>query len=182
VADGRASGEELEEDQFVKPPVISVEQVRESGEPCYRCLVPESWADRNGHMNIRYFVVIFDDAGDELYLKIGLTPEFHAAHGTSTFDLEHHTHFLREVKPGDTVAVYVRPVARSAKRMHYLMFLVNETRGNVAAIFECVNSFMDMKVRKTAAYPAELAAQLDVWIATAEKLTWAAPICGAMGA
>ena len=166
----------------MKPPAISVEQARELGQPCYRLVIPEAWADRNRHMNMRYFVAIFDDAGDALYLTIGLTPEFHAAHGTGTCDLEHHTHFVREVRTGDAVAVYVRPLARSAKRIHYLMFLVNETRGEVASIFECVNSFMDLTARKTAAYPAELAAELDAWIGRSSHVTWAAPACGAMSA
>lgn len=166
----------------MKPPALTVEQILELGTPAFRAVVPAAWADHNGHMNIRHFTAVFDDAGDALYLLIGLTPEFHAARGTGTFDLEHHTHFLREVKVGDAVSVYVRPVARSAKRMHYLMFLVNETQGVVASIFECINSFMDLTKRKTAAYPPDLAAQLDAWIAATAGLSWPAPVCGAMSA
>lgn len=166
----------------MKPPALTVPQILQLGPPAFRTVVPAAWADHNGHMNIRHFTAAFDNAGDALYLLIGLTPEFHAARGTGTFDLEHHTHFIREVKVGDAVAVYVRPVARSAKRMHYLMFLVNETQGVVASIFECINSFMDLTQRKTAAYPPDLAAQLDAWIAASAHLDWPAPVCGAMSA
>ena len=51
---------------------------------------------------------------------------------------------------GDRLAIFARLVARSAKRLHYLMFMVDETRGRLSAIFECINSFVDRKPRKTA--------------------------------
>jgi acyl-CoA thioester hydrolase len=145
----------------MKPPALPVERVLALQPPSLRMVVPDSWADSNGHMNMRWYVAIFDDAGDELHERVGLTPEFHRKNQTGTVDLEHHTHFLKEVMPGDSVAVYSRLVARSLKRLHYLMFLVNETRGNLAAIFECMNAFLDLRVRKTAPFPAEILAGID---------------------
>src|ERR1700726_3010406 len=134
----------------MKPPPVAVESILVLEPPALRTLVPDSWVDANAHMNMRWYVALFDDAGDELHERIGLTPEFHRRHQTGTVDLEHHTHFLNEVMPGDCIAVYIRLVARSSKRLHYLMFLVNETRGKLAAIFECMNAFADLTIRKTA--------------------------------
>jgi len=133
-------------------------------------------------MNMRWYVAIFDDAGDELHLRIGLGPEALRPHGAGTFDLEHHTHFLNEVMPGDSVAVYVRMMGCSAKRYHYLMFLVNETRAKVSAIFECVNGLVDLGARKTVPYPPEIATQIQAAVAAHADLDWAAPVCGSMGA
>jgi acyl-CoA thioester hydrolase len=145
-------------------------------------VVPESWADSNGHMNMRWYVAIFDEAGDDLHARTGLTPEFHRAHHTGTVDLEHHTNFVAEVMPGDRVAVYARLVARSAKRLHYLMFLINETNGKLAAIFECMNAFADMTVRKTAPFPPEIAARIDEWLGRDMALDWPPPVSGSMRA
>jgi len=139
-------------------------------------------ADANGHMNMRWYVAMFDDAGDELHERVGLTPDFHRLHHSGTVDLEHHTHFLSEVMPGDSVAIYCRLVARSAKRLHYLMFLVNESKGKLSAIFECMNAFADMNVRKTAPFPVEIAGQIDAWLERDAKLDWAPPVSGAMQA
>jgi acyl-CoA thioester hydrolase len=144
--------------------------------------VPAAWADANGHMNMRWYVAIFDDAGDELHERAGLTPDFHERGQTGTVDLEHHTNFLNEVMPGDTVAVYSRLVGRSAKCLHYLMFLVNETKGKVAAIFECMNAFADLRVRKTAPFPVEIAEKIDHWLERDRKLAWPPPVSGAMQA
>ena len=131
-------------------------------------------------MNMRWYVAVFDDAGDDLHERVGLTPEFHRLRGTGTVDLEHHTHFLNEVLPGDHIVVYARLVARSPKRVHYLMFLVNETRSKLAAIFECMNSFMDLETRRTAPFPSEIMARIDAWIERDSKLDWPAPISSPM--
>jgi hypothetical protein len=62
------------------------------------------------------------------------------------------------------------------------MFLVNETRNKLAAIFECVNAFADLTVRKTAPFPPEIAKQIDAWLARDSKLDWPAPVSGVMQA
>jgi len=166
----------------MKPPSIPLTKILALEPACLRMTVPESYRDQNGHMNMRWYVAIFDEAGDSLYLRLGLTPEYHRQHGTGTFDLEHHTHFLSEVIPGDRVAVYVRIVAQSTKRFHYLMFMVNETRGTLAAIFECLNAFADLKVRKTAPFPPEIASKIAAGVAAGTGLDWPAPVSGAMQA
>jgi acyl-CoA thioesterase FadM len=166
----------------MKPPAIPLEKIPELGPPCLRMTIPQAWADRNGHMNMRWYVAIFDDAGDELHLRVGLRPEALRAANLGTFDLEHHTHFLAEAMPGETVAVYARMVSASAKRYHYLMFLVNETRGKLAAIFECVNGLVDLGARKTTPYPPEIAASIDEAVRAHARLDWEAPVCGAMRA
>jgi acyl-CoA thioester hydrolase len=142
--------------------------------------VPESYRDENGHMYMRWYFAIFDDAGDALHDQIGLTREYHSRHRTGTFDLEHHMHFLSEVNLGEDVAVYMRFVARSTKRLHYLMFMVNVTRGKLSAIFECMNAFADLRVRKTAPFPDEIARKIDEILARHEKLNWPPPLSGAM--
>jgi acyl-CoA thioester hydrolase len=95
-------------------------------------------------------------------------------------DLEHHTWFVSEVLAGSQLCIYARMVARSAKMMQYLMFMVNETTGRVAAHFECVNALVDLQERKTAPYPAEIAARIDALLAEQNQLDWSPPVSGAM--
>jgi acyl-CoA thioester hydrolase len=165
----------------MKIPAISVEQVTQCW-LTYRITASEEYRDHNGHMNVRWYMAVFDDAGYPMADEVGLTLDYHKTHGTGGFDHEHHIHYLREVHVGDTVAVYVRFVARSAKRIHYLMFMVNETRGTLASVFECVNSFADLSVRRTAPFPPEIAARMDEKLAQHTALSWDAPVCGVMSA
>lgn len=166
----------------MKPPSIALSDITHSLKRIYHETIPDTYKDENNHMNVRYYMKIFDDAGYPLIAEFGLTMAYHAQHGTGGFDLEHHLHYLNEVHIGDTVAIYYRVLARSAKRVHYMFFMVNETRQTVAATFECVNSFADLSVRRTAPYPPEIAEKIDSILAQHQALQWAAPVCGVMSA
>ena len=166
----------------MKPPAISLQQILTLSPACLKMTIPEEYRDENGHMNMRWYLAIFDEAGDVLHDRIGLNREYHSRHKTGTFDLEHHLHFLSEVNPGEEVAVYMRFVARSAKRLHYLMFMVNVTRGRLAAIFECMNAFADLTIRKTAPFPEEVVLKIAEILEQHRKLDWPAPVSGAMQA
>ncbi len=166
---------------MAKPIIPPLEKIRALPALLTRT-IPLEYRDENGHMNMRYYSALFDDAGYRLIEMIGLSLEYHQRHGTGGFDLEHHVHYLAEVAIADQITIYVRIVSRSVKRIHYLMFMVNDTQGKLAATFECVNSFVDLKVRKTAPYPAEIAAQIDAILAVHQAVDWQAPICGVISA
>ena len=166
----------------MKPPPIPVEKILALEPACLRMTIPEEYRDGNGHMNVRWYASIFDEAGDPLHERLGLPPKFHRDNGTGTMDLENHINYLHEVIPGERIAVFARLVARSTKRMHYVMFMVNETKGNLAATFECINAFVDLRVRKTAPFPSEIATKLEAAVAAGAALDWPPPLCGAMRA
>ena len=166
----------------MKPQPIPLEKIEALEPVCLRAKVPESYRDSNGHMNVRWYIALFDDAGDTLHDWMGLTQAYHAEHGTGTMDLEYHVNFIAEVLPGEDIAVYVRLVASSAKRLQYVMFLVNETRRKLAATLECINSFADLRDRRAAAWPPEVATKLAEAVAADGKLDWTPPLSGAMRA
>jgi acyl-CoA thioester hydrolase len=164
----------------MKPPNIPLERVLSLKPACLQKAIPEAYRDENGHMNMRWFVALFDEGGDTLHERLGLTPAFHREHRSGTFDLEHHTHFLSEVNPGDRIAIYVRLVGQSPKRLHYLMFLVNETSQKLSSIFECMNAFADLKLRKTVPFPEEIAVRIREQLASDSRLDWPPPVSGSM--
>jgi acyl-CoA thioester hydrolase len=147
----------------------------------YRTAVPSAYEDRNGHMNVRWYLTLYDEAGDAMYPLLGLTPDYFATSGMGGFDLEHHLWYLAETRVGDTVAIRARFLARSGKLMHYLFFMVNETRNVLSSIFECVHAHADLTNRRTAAFPPHVAASIDAFIAEHHTLAWRAPTSGSMG-
>jgi acyl-CoA thioester hydrolase len=165
----------------LRPPLIPLEKL-EALPLVYRATIPERYRDMMGHMNIRWYMELYDEAGLPLFDLFGLTADHFRETVTGGFDLEHHVHYLNEVHIGDTVIFRGRLLARSAKRLHYMLFMVNETRGLLASTFECVNSYADLKTRRTAPYPDYIAAQIDAMLAEHRTLDWDAPLCGSMGA
>ena len=166
----------------MKPPHITQDQIQELGPPCYATTALAEWTDRNGHMNIRHFVAVFDDAGDAFYLTVGLADADHLRRHSGTMDLEHHTHFVREVRPGDRLAVHLRIVGVGSKRFHYLMFLVNQSTNQTSSIFECVNTFVDLSTRKTVPWPEDVHSALLDLLEKHSAVSWPAPVCGSMTA
>ncbi len=164
----------------MKPPNITTEQVQELGPPCYETVARAEWRDRNDHVNIRYLVAVFDDAGDAFYPTVGLGDADHRQRESGTMDLEHHTHFVREVRVGDRLAVYLRIVGVGPKRFHYVMFLLNQSTGQVASIFECVNTFVDLAGRRSAPWPDEVRSALASLEERHRMMSWLAPVCGSM--
>lgn len=172
----------MELSRTMKPPQISLEKILALEPACLRMAVPEAYRDKNGHMNVRWYAAIFGEAGDTSHARLGLTPEFHKAYGTGTMDLENHFNYLNEVGASDRPAIFSRLVAHSAKRLHYLMFMLDETKGVLSAIFECINAFADLRLRKTAPFPPEIAAKIEAGVAASAALDWPPPVCGVMRA
>ena len=164
----------------MRAPTISLDQLAPLP-VVYRAVIPPADEDRNHHMNMRWYLALYDEAGDAMYPMLGLTAEYFAASGMGGFDLEHHLWYPAEVNIGDTVAIRFRFVARNAKLMHYMMFMVNETRGVVSSLFECVHGHADLTARRTAPFPAQVATKIDAFIAEHRALAWPAPVSGSMG-
>lgn len=145
-------------------------------------VIPPEWQDLNGHVNVRHYLELYDAASWPMLAAIGLDEKAFVERRQGLFDLEHHLWYLDELHVGDTVTVHWRFIARTVKRFHGVMFVVNRTRQRLASTFEYVSSGADLDARRTAPLPAEFAAQLDRLIAEHARLAWPAPVCGVMAA
>src|SRR2546425_10342096 len=56
----------------------------------YRDHVRPEWIDGNGHMNVGYYLVVFDYATDEFLSWVGLDARHRREHRVTTFCLEAH--------------------------------------------------------------------------------------------
>lgn len=136
--------------------------------------------DAMGHMNIHGYMYIFNGGALNFAEAFGLTQEFIDQERGGIFALEHHIRYWAEVRAGETVAVYHRLFARSPKRLHFMQFMVNETRPMLSCTLEVINSYANLDLRRTAEFPPHIAHWLDTRIAQHSQLEWEAPLCGIM--
>ena len=149
--------------------------------PClHRATIPEAFLDVMGHMNIRHYVGLFDDAAWGFFASFGMTEQYYKTSNSGAFALEQHIRYLAEVHVHETVAIYTRINGRTAKRIHFIHFMINETTGKLAATFEVVGSHANLETRRTSPFPPEIAAQIDQIAAKHRQLDWQAPLCGVM--
>ena len=150
--------------------------------PLLERTVPAEWEDLNGHVNVRHYLELYDQAGWPMMGWLGIDERHFRDERRGFFDLEHHIWYLAEMHVGDSVTVHARFLARSAKRFHGAMFIANRTRQSVASVFEYVSTAADLEARRSAPLPAGVAARLDELIATHSRLAWPAPLCGSISA
>ena len=143
-------------------------------------VIPPEWQDLNGHVNVRHYLELYDAASWPKLAEFGLDASVFLERRQGVFDLEHHLWYLDELHVGDTVTVHWRFIARTVKRFHGVMFIVNRSRGRLASVFESVSTGADLDSRRTAPLPPEFATRLDALIAGDARRTWAAPTCGVM--
>lgn len=125
-----------------------------------KIMVRPEWIDYNGHMNVGYYHVAFDLAAEEFFQFLGFTPEFRQRHDSTTFALESHLNFLREVKAGDPLRFEARLLGHDAKRIHFYQEMFHAGDGYLAASCESLSAHVDQKVRRTAPMPAHLLERL----------------------
>ena len=126
----------------------------------YQTTVKPEWIDYNGHMNVGYYHIAFDNAVEPFFHWLGLTSEFRQANHCSTFAHEAHLHFLREVSEGDPIRFETRLLDYDRKRIHFYQEMFHIDEGYLAASHESISSYMDMQTRRTAVMPDDISSRL----------------------
>jgi acyl-CoA thioester hydrolase len=127
----------------------------------YEDVVRPEWIDSNGHMNLAYYVVVFDLATDILYKTLDIGDAYREATGNSCFTAETHTLYEREVHLGDKLLVRGWLLGADTKRLHYFHEMFHLESGERSAAQELMALHIDMGVRRVAPYPADRYAALQ---------------------
>jgi acyl-CoA thioester hydrolase len=126
----------------------------------YRDVVRPEWVDHNQHMNMGYYLVVFDFATDEWLNYVGLTPAHRRARGVTTFCLEAHLTYHREVRGADPLRFTTLLLAHDAKRIHYLHAMYHATKNYLAATNELMTLHVSEATRRGAPMAPEILERL----------------------
>ena len=121
--------------------------------------VRPEWLDYNGHMNMAYYAVLFDEAADEIYPDIGFGPEYQKT-GFTTYTAEFHICYLRELHQGDRVTVSLQLLDFDEKRFHTYQEIWHED-GWCAATGEALGLHVDQSGPKVSPMPGHILQNLD---------------------
>ncbi|WP_439573286.1 thioesterase family protein [Phreatobacter sp.] len=119
--------------------------------------------DYNGHVNVAFYVKLFDEGLDVLFSRIGLSEGYVRERQMSFFALEAHVRYLREVQLGDPVQVRAQILDVDEKRVHYWMELIHAEERWLSATMESISLHMDMRTRRSTAFPDDISARLKAW-------------------
>jgi acyl-CoA thioester hydrolase len=126
----------------------------------YRDVVRSEWIDHNEHMNVGYYLVVFDYATDAFFDWVGLNAAHRAARGITTFCLEAHVTYHREVRGGDPLRFTTQLLAHDDKRIHYFHAMYHGGEGWLAATNELMSLHVSRATRRGAPIAPDILARL----------------------
>ena len=132
--------------------------------------VEPGWIDYNGHMNMAYYLVLFDRAVDEAFLLLGLGPDYIEERGSSYFTAEIHTVYRRELTVGTATRTTVQLIGFDEKRIHAYFELHHLEEGWIAATCEQLFVHVDMATRRVSPFPDDILANLSTMHAAHSRL------------
>ncbi|WP_273508083.1 thioesterase family protein [Planktotalea frisia] len=116
--------------------------------------VKPEWIDHNGHLNMAYYNVLFDNAADEFFAEFGIGLEYIQRTGFSTFSAEFHVCYLREIHEGNQVYVTSQLLDLDEKRFHFFQEL-HHADGWLSATGEGLGLHVDLAGPKVVPMPPE---------------------------
>ena len=125
----------------------------------------KDWTDYNGHMNVAYYVLIFDLFGAEILMnRFHMGEESANTSKKSTMVVESHITYKEEVKEGDEVDVNLLYFDHDKKRLQYKLEMIHKEKKYVASTIETLSLYVDLSLRKVAEFEEEKVKIMDQYI------------------
>ena len=129
--------------------------------PSYRTEVKAEWIDSNQHMAVPYYHVIMNEAAWHAAECWDFGVDYRMRTQRTSFIVEMHLYYHRELMLGDPVSATVRIVGIDDKRMHMYYEVWNERDNYLAATGEGLGISVDMTTRRVMPFEAELQQRLN---------------------
>ena len=127
----------------------------------YRGTIKPEWIDFNGHMNVGYYVVAFDLGSMAFLNAVGMGATYPKERGGSTFGLEMHVTYDREIHLDAPFVIHTRVLDCDPKRIHMYHEMRHGTEGWLASTNEIITMHINMEQRRSAPFPDDIMATLN---------------------
>ena len=126
--------------------------------------VKKEWTDYNGHMNLAFYIHLFDAGWEVLLQKFNMGETSAKTEKKTTFAVESHTTYDKEVKEDDEVDINLLFLDRDKKRLIYKLEMTHKLEGYRAATTEVCSLYVDLNVRKVSELELEKQQDIDKFI------------------
>ena len=125
----------------------------------------EEWIDYNNHMNVSFYLFIFDKYGADTLNNIFKMGEHSAkTTGKSTMIVESNITYNQELKVNDEVDVNLVYFDHDKKRLLYKMEMIHKEKKFLASTIEVLALYVDLKNRKVSEFEDEKVNIMDNYI------------------
>ena len=124
----------------------------------------KDWTDYNNHMNLSYYILIFDRGAEVILSKFKMGEHSAKTTKKSTMVVETHTTYNNEVKEGSEVDILLTHFNHDKKRLHYKLEMHEKSNNILSATTEVLALYMDLNLRKVAEFEDEKVKIMDEFI------------------
>jgi len=124
----------------------------------------KEWTDYNMHMNVAYYIHVFDIAAAFLFAHFKMGGESAKKDKKSTFVVEMHTNYHQEVKLGEEVETHLTYIDHDKKRIQYKLSMFHKEKKYLAAINEVLSLYVDLNQRKVVDFDPDRVKIMDDFI------------------
>ena len=125
----------------------------------------KDWIDYNNHMNVSYYLLIFDKFGADVLNDTFKMGELSAkTTGKSTMIVESNITFNQELKIDDIVNVNLVFFDHDKKRLQYKMEMIHKENKYLASTIEVLALYVDLNTRKVSEFETEKVQIMDDYI------------------
>ena len=122
------------------------------------------WTDYNGHMNLAFYILVFDKGAEEILSKFKMGEQSAKTTKKSTMAVESHTTYNNEVKENEEVNIYLSYFDHDKKRLHYKLEMYEKSKNILSATTEVLSLYIDLNIRKVAEFENEKLMIMDQFI------------------
>ena len=115
-------------------------------------IIKKEWTDYNNHMNMAYYVLVFDQIWEIILEKFKMGEQSAKTTNMSTMVVETHTTYNNEVKEGDEVEINLTFLDHDKKRLHYKMEMIEKSSKKLSATLEMLSLYIDLNKRRVAEF------------------------------
>ena len=125
----------------------------------------KDWIDYNNHMNVSYYLLIFDKYGADTINGIFKMGEHSAkTTGKSTMIVESNITYNQELKVDEEVDINLVYFDHDKKRLQYKMEMIHKEKKFLASTIEILALYVDLNERKVAEFEDEKIKIMDDFI------------------
>ena len=112
----------------------------------------KEWVDYNNHLNMAYYVLIFDQACEVILEKFKMGADSAKKDKRSTMVVETNTQYISEVKERDEVDIMLTFFNHDKKRLHLKIEMIEKKTKKISASIEWLSLYVNLETRKVSEF------------------------------
>ena len=115
----------------------------------------KEWVDYNNHLNMAYYILIFDQACEVMLEKFKMGADSAKNEMRGTMVVETNTKYISEVKENDEVDIMLSFFDHDKKRLHLKLEIIKKKTKIISASIEWLSLYVNLETRKVTEFENE---------------------------